>query len=132
MSELERYWSGGVWESAFGYCRAVRAGDLVVVSGCTSEVEGAVQHRGDPGAQLLVAAQTALEAVAYFGGTAADVVRTRTYVTHHRDSETVGRAHQTVFGAAAPAATMVIVAALLHPDMRVELEVEAYLPTRGA
>ena len=130
MSEVERHWSGGLWESAFGYCRAVRAGDLVLVSGCTSEVDGVVLHRGDPAAQLRVAAETALEAVAHFGGTAADVVRTRMYVTHHRDSETVGRAHQAVFGAAPPAATMVIVAALLHPDMRVELEVEAFVPTR--
>jgi enamine deaminase RidA (YjgF/YER057c/UK114 family) len=54
------------------------------------------------------------------------------YVTHRRDCDTVGRVHAEVFGAYPPVATMVIVAGLLHPDMRVEIEVEAVLPEPGA
>ncbi|MDQ6715436.1 MAG: Rid family hydrolase, partial [Actinomycetota bacterium] len=68
---------------------------------------------------------TALTALAGLGGSAADVVRTRIYVTHRRDCEAVGRVHGEVFGASPPAATMVIVAGLLHQDMRVEVELEA-------
>lgn len=120
-----RVGSGGAWEESFGYSRAVRTGDTILVSGCTSTRDGKVRSPGDPAAQLLLAAETALAAVEELGGRREDVVRTRLYVTHRRDCELVGRAHGEVFGAVRPVATMVVVSGLLHPDMRVELEVEA-------
>ena len=126
--DRERHFSGGVWETAFGYCRAMRVGRTVLVSGCTSAQEGRVRFPADPGSQLRVALDTALTALEAFGAGAADVVRTRMYVTHRRDCDAVGRVHAEVFGAAPPVATMVIVSGLLHPDMRVEIEVEAVLP----
>ena len=52
--------SGGPWEDAFGYARAVRVGDQVHVSGCTAVVDGAVAHPGDAGAQALVALDPAM------------------------------------------------------------------------
>lgn len=125
VSGRRRISSGGLWEDAFGYCRAVRVGDRILVSGCTSTLEGKVRHPGDPGAQLRVAVETALASVVELGGSLADVVRTRLYVTHRRDCEIVGRVHGELFGAVRPVATMVVVAGLLHPDMRVEIEVEA-------
>ena len=67
----------------------------------------------------------ARDALAEFGADVADVVRTRMYVTHRRDCDAVGRVHAEVFGEHPPVATMVIVSGLLHPDMRVEIEVEA-------
>lgn len=117
--------SGGAWESQFGYCRALRVGDQILVSGCTSTLDGKVRHPGDPGAQLRVAIDTAMGAVAELGGRLEDVVRTRMYLTHRRDCGAVGAVHGQVFGPHRPVATMVIVAGLLHPDMRVEIEVEA-------
>ena len=117
--------SGGPWEQAFGYSRAIRVGDRILVSGCTSTRDGVVRALDDPAAQLRLAAETALAAVAQLGGTVDDVVRTRLYVTHRRDCEAVGRAHGQLFGAVRPAATMLVVAGLLHPDMRVEFVVEA-------
>ena len=125
MTDVRRVGSGGTWEQAFGYCRAVRIGDRILVSGCTAALDGGVRHQDDPAAQMRVAVDTALTAIAALGGSAADVVRTRIYVTHRRDCEAVGRVHGEVFGAHPPAATMVIVAGLLHQDMRVEVEVEA-------
>jgi enamine deaminase RidA (YjgF/YER057c/UK114 family) len=127
-ADRERYFSGGIWESAYGYARAMRVGRFVLVSGCTSMVEGRVRFPADPGAQLRVAIQTALTALSEFGAAAEDVVRTRMYVTHRRDCDAVGGVHAEVFGAQPPVATMVIVSGLLHPDMRVEIEVEAVLP----
>jgi enamine deaminase RidA (YjgF/YER057c/UK114 family) len=127
-SDRMRYFSGGIWESAYGYCRAIRVGRSVFVSGCTSMVEGRVRHPADPGAQIRVAVQTAATALAEFGAGVEHVVRTRMYVTHRRDCDAVGRVHAEVFGAAPPVATMVIVSGLLHPDMRVEIEIEAVLP----
>ncbi|WP_411283427.1 RidA family protein [Lapillicoccus sp.] len=125
MSERRRIASGGEWERAYGYCRALRVGDRIIVSGCTSSRDGVVLHPADPAAQLRVALDTALAAVVELGGSVADVIRTRMYVTHRRDCDAVGRVHAQVFAATPPAATMVIVAGLLHQDMRVEIEVEA-------
>jgi len=115
----------GPWEEAFGYCRAVRVGDRILVSGSTSVGDGRVRHPADPASQMRVALETALAAVVQLGGRTGDVVRTRIYVTHRRDCDAVGRVHGEVFAAAPPAATMVIVSGLIHPDMRVEVELEA-------
>ncbi len=115
----------GPWEEAFGYCRAVRVGDRILVSGSTSVRDGRVRHPGDPASQMRFALETALAAVVQLGGRTGDVVRTRIYVTHRRDCDAVGRVHGEVFAAAPPAATMVIVSGLIHPDMRVEVELEA-------
>ena len=95
---------------------------------CRAMVEGRVRFPADPGSQVRVAIETAQAALAEFGAGVDDVVRTRMYVTHRRDCDAVGRVHADVFGANPPVATMVIVSGLLHPDMRVEIEVEAVLP----
>ncbi len=130
MRERRRFTDGGEWESAYGYCRAIRTDDLILVSGCTSALDGTVRHPADPAAQTRVAIETALGAVTALGGSLADVVRTRMYVTHRRDCDAVGGVHAEVFGESPPAATMVIVAGLLHPDMRIEIEVEAVVADR--
>ncbi len=127
-ADRQRHFSGGIWETAYGYARAIRVGRCVLVSGCTSMAEGRVRFPGDPGSQLRVAVETARDALAELGADVADVVRTRMYVTHRRDCDAVGRVHAEVFGQHPPVATMVIVSGLLHPDMRVEIEVEALLP----
>ena len=127
-ADRERHFSGGIWEEAYGYARAMRVDRMVFVSGCTSMVEGRVRFPADPGAQVRVAIETALTALAELGAAAHDVVRTRMYVTHRRDCDAVGRVHAEMLGANPPVATMVIVSGLLHPDMRVEIEVEAVLP----
>ena len=124
----DRYSSGGPYEERYGYARAVRAGDWVVTAGCTSIIDGSVTGAGDPRAQTLTAFRIALDALAEVGATIGDVVRTRMYVTDRAHAEAVGRAHGELFGSVRPAATMVIVAGLIHPDMLVEVEAEAYLP----
>ena len=122
-----RVWSGGPWERVYGYCRAVRVGERILVSGCTAAGEPDVLAHGDAAAQLRVALATGLAAIAELGGGPADVVRTRMYVLDRADTDAVGLVHGEVFAAHAPAATMVLVAGLLHPDMRVEVELEAVL-----
>ncbi|HEY2795852.1 MAG TPA: RidA family protein [Micromonosporaceae bacterium] len=124
---IERYGSGGPWEAMFGYSRVVVAGDRVLTAGCTSTVDGVVTHVGDAGAQTLEAIRIGLDALAKAGAGVADVVRTRMYVVNRADTDAVGRAHGDVFGDVRPAATMVLVAGLLHPDHLVEIELEAYL-----
>lgn len=125
---VERFGSGGPWEAVYGYSRVVRAGDLVLTAGCTSTVDGAVTGVGDAGAQARTALEIALAALRSAGAEITDVVRTKIYVTDRANADAVGRAHGEIFGAVRPAATMIIVAGLLHPDMLVEFDVEAYLP----
>jgi enamine deaminase RidA (YjgF/YER057c/UK114 family) len=123
---VTRLGSGGPWEAAIGYSRAVAAGPWVLTAGCTATVDGQVGPVGDPYAQAVCAFGIALDALARAGADVGDVVRTRMYVTDAGHAEAVGRAHAETFGAVRPAATMVVVAGLMHPDHLVEVEVEAY------
>ena len=126
QSGVRRFASGGPWEEKVGYSRAVAAGPFVFVAGCTSTVDGEVQHEGDPYTQTVTAFRNAEAALEQAGCSLADVVQTRMYVTHIRDQEEIGRAHQALFGGIRPAATMVEVAAFVDPRMLVEVEVVGY------
>jgi enamine deaminase RidA (YjgF/YER057c/UK114 family) len=120
-----RLGSGAPWEGIVGYSRVVVRGDAAWVSGTTSLVDGRVAHPGDAAAQtrqVLVLIRQALERA---GFTLADVVRTRMFVTDISRWEEIGRAHGEVFGDIRPATSMVQVAALIDPDMLVEIEAEA-------
>ncbi|WP_042437659.1 RidA family protein [Streptacidiphilus albus] len=117
------------WEEQFGFSRAVAVGDFVFVSGCTAWDDGRILFEGSPSDQARTAFGVALTALAGFGMSATDVVRTRMYVTHARDVDDVGRVHKELFDAVRPAATMVVVSALLDSRMAVEVEVEAYRRT---
>ncbi|OKI75125.1 RidA family protein [Micromonospora sp. CB01531] len=122
-----RLGSGGPWEDRFGYSRVVRVGNLAITAGCTSTVDGQVAHVGDAAAQTAQALRIGLDALAEVGAGPANVIRTRMYVTDRRHADEVGRAHNAVFGAVRPVATMVVVAGLIDPEQLVEVELEAYL-----
>jgi len=128
---ITRFSSGGPWEDKYGYSRVVRAGDLLVTAGCTSTVDGAVIGAGDPAAQARTAFGIALDALAAAGALGEDVIRTRMYVTHPDHADPVASVHGEVFAGVRPAATIVVVAALLHPDHLVEVEIEAYVGGRA-
>ncbi len=111
------------YESVIGFSRAVRVGERVLVSG-TGPVgadEAGVEEQAHC---VLGIIGQALEKA---GASLAQVVRTRIYLTNREDWEPVGRVHGEAFGAVRPAATMVVVSALLHPAWRVEMEAEAVL-----
>jgi enamine deaminase RidA (YjgF/YER057c/UK114 family) len=82
---------------------------------------------GDAAAQTRAAFEVALAALSKVGGTAANVVRTRMYVIDRADADAVASVHGELFGAHPPASTLVVVAGLLEPAMRVEVELEAHL-----
>lgn len=123
---VKRVSSGAPWEEKFGYSRAVELPNgLVLVAGCTSVVGGAISA-GGPYEQTVTSFEVAFEGLKQLGLGRADVVRTRMYVTHARDTDEVGRAHKELFDDVRPAATMVIVSGLVDPSLVVEVEVEAY------
>lgn len=122
---MDRVRSGSPYEPAYGFCRALRVGDRIEVAGTAPVPAPGDEVAATAAEQLLRCGEIALAAIADLGGTASDVVRTRVYITDVDDAHAVGRAHATLFGEAEPVATMVVVAGLLDPAWRVELEVEA-------
>ncbi|WP_320779371.1 RidA family protein [Streptomyces sp. CRN 30] len=128
---VRRVASGGPWEDALGYSRAVQLPNgLVLVSGCTSVVDGVIDA-GTPYEQTVNAFQAAFDALKKLGLGREHVVRTRMYVTHARDVEEVGRAHKELFDDVRPAASMLIVSGFIDPSLVVEVEVEAYAAPAG-
>lgn len=120
--------SGTPWERQVGYSRAVRVGNHVFVSGTTaSDEQGAVQAVGDTYGQTIYILRKIERALAEAGATMADVVRTRIYVTDADEWAEVGRAHAEYFADIRPANTLVEVSALVNPDHRVEIEVDALI-----
>jgi enamine deaminase RidA (YjgF/YER057c/UK114 family) len=127
VTGIERYASGGPWEAGFGYSRAVRAGDLVLVAGTTAiDEDGVVRGVGDAGAQTAFALDRVAAALAQAGARLDQVVQTRMFVTDITRAEEIGRAHGERFGAHPPVSTMVQVAALIDPRMLIEIEAVAY------
>jgi enamine deaminase RidA (YjgF/YER057c/UK114 family) len=123
---VRRVATGAPWEEQFGYSRAVELPNgLVLVSGCTSIVDGEIAG-GGPYEQAVNSFNVAFAALEQLGLGPADVVRTRMYITHARDVEEIGRAHKELFDGVRPAASMIIVSGLVDPSLVVEVEVEAY------
>ena len=120
-----RLGSGAPWEGVVGYSRVVVRGEAAWVSGTTSLVDGRVAHVGDAAAQTRQVLGIIEQALERAGFTLADVVRTRMFVTDIGQWEEIGRAHGEFFGDIRPATTMVQVAALIDPDMLVEIEADA-------
>lgn len=113
------------FEARFGFSRAVRVGDRILVSGTAPVEPDGSSTPGDAAAQARRCFAIILEAIGELGGSAADVVRTRMYVVDPADADAVGAVHGEIFGEVRPAATMVVVAGLLRDEWRVEIEAEA-------
>lgn len=118
--------SGGPWEALAGYSRAVVEGDVCEVSGTTDAgPDGASLHPGDAAAQARAAFGIVEAALAQAGLTLDDVVRTRMYLVDAADVDAVLAVHGDLFRDVRPAATLVLVAGLIHPSLRVEVEATA-------
>jgi enamine deaminase RidA (YjgF/YER057c/UK114 family) len=116
--------SGSPFEERIGFSRAVVTGDRVLVSG-TAPVWPDGSCPADPGEQARRCLEIIAAALAEAGGGLADVVRTRIFLTAAGDAGPVGTVHAAVLGDVRPAATMVVVAGLLDPRWKVEVEAEA-------
>ena len=127
---FQRTFSGAPWEEAVGYCRALRAGNHVYVTG-TAPVgkDGGVHAAGDPLAQARRCLEIIREALSSFGLGMESVVRTRMFVTDIDRWEEFAGAHREAFSDHPPATTMVEVSRLIHPDMLIEIEADAVAVT---
>jgi enamine deaminase RidA (YjgF/YER057c/UK114 family) len=116
--------SGSPWEPKVGYSRAVRAGDVIAVTG-TVGLEADGTFAKGAGAQTRRALAIIRAAIEALGGQIDDVIRTRIYVTDISGWQEVGAAHAEVFGDIRPATTMVQVARLIDDAALVEIEADA-------
>jgi isochorismate pyruvate lyase len=123
---FQRVFSGAPWEGRVGYCRALRAGDRIFVTGSASVAgNGNVHAPGDAYAQARRCLDIIEDALGGLGATLADVTRTRMFVTDIDRWEEYGRAHGERFRDHPPTTTMVEVRRLIHPDMLIEIEADA-------
>lgn len=113
------------YEGAYGFSRAVRSGNRILVSGTAPVEPDGSSTPGDAAAQARRCFAIILAAVEKLGGSVTDVVRTRMFITDPADADAIGAVHGELFGEVRPAATMVVVAALLRPEWRIEIEAEA-------
>jgi enamine deaminase RidA (YjgF/YER057c/UK114 family) len=116
--------SGSPFEPRIGFSRAVRVGDVIRVSG-TGPIWDDGSFDDDPEAQARRCCEIIVAALAELGAGAEDVVRTRIYLTDASYIDAVGPVHAAFFGAVRPAATAVVVAGLLDPRWKVEIEADA-------
>jgi enamine deaminase RidA (YjgF/YER057c/UK114 family) len=126
VSERHRVSSGSPFEPTIGFSRALRVGARVWVSG-TGPVWPDGSCADDAGAQARRCFDIILAALDEAGATVDDVVRTRMYLTCTDDADAVSSVHGELFTRIRPAATMVVVAALLDPRWKIEIEVDALI-----
>ena len=126
VSERQRVSSGSPFESTIAFSRALRVEDRVWVSG-TGPVWPDGSCPDDPRAQARRCFDIIVSALAEAGATLQDVVRTRLYLTSADDAEAVSTVHGELFARIRPAASMVVVAALLDPRWRIEIEADAVI-----
>ncbi|MYE06807.1 MAG: RidA family protein [Chloroflexi bacterium] len=127
MTQRQRTSSGGPFEERFAYCRAVRVGNQIHVSGTAAvEPDGSVTP-GGMGAQTARCLTIIGDALSDLGGSLADVVRLRIYVTDISQYEANGEHLRAAFADSPPASTMVEVSGLIDPEMMVEIEAEAII-----
>lgn len=129
MSQRQRISSGVPYELILGYSRAVRVDNQVFVSGTTPQwPDGSVDP--DPEAQVRRCFTIIEKALMEAGGSLADVVRTRIFITDAANVHAVERVHGELFHDIRPANSLVVVASLLNPEWKVEIEADAIIGTR--
>jgi enamine deaminase RidA (YjgF/YER057c/UK114 family) len=128
MDERSRVSSGSPFETSIGFSRALRVGNRVLVSGTAPVFPEGTPCPDDAALQARRCFEIIADALEAAGASLEHVVRTRVYLTSAQDAGAVGAVHGELLGQVRPVATMVVVAGLLHPAWKVELEAEAVLP----
>jgi enamine deaminase RidA (YjgF/YER057c/UK114 family) len=123
--ERQRFTSGGAYEQVFGYCRAVRVGNHVYVAGTAPAMPDGADPPRDTYGQAMRCFEIIGAALEEAGSSFEDVVRTRVYMTPAADFDEVGRAHGEIFREIRPVNTTVMIAGLVDPRWRLEIDVDA-------
>ena len=123
---FQRAFTGAPWERHVGYCRALRTGDRVFVTGTTAvNADGTIHGPGDGYEQAKRCLEIIESTLGEVGARIEHVTRTRMFVTDIERWREFGKAHAEVFGDHPPTTTMVEIRRLIHPDMLIEIEADA-------
>jgi enamine deaminase RidA (YjgF/YER057c/UK114 family) len=125
--ERKRIPSGSAFEPVIGFSRAIAVGNHIAVAGTAPIMPDDADPPPDAYGQAKRCFEIILGALREAGAGPEHVVRTRSFLVNADDWLEVGRAHGDVFADVRPASTMVVVAALLDPRWRVEIEADAIL-----
>jgi enamine deaminase RidA (YjgF/YER057c/UK114 family) len=120
--------TGSPFERSFGYSRAVIDGDLIFVSGTTGYDYVTMAMPEDPAEQARNIFRTVEAVLEEAGSSLSQVVRAQYFVTDRSYCEPVLSVCGEVFSEIRPAAGIYVIAGLLKPEMKVEIEVTARLP----
>ncbi|NBU14898.1 MAG: RidA family protein [Alphaproteobacteria bacterium] len=121
--------TGSPFEKAFGYSRAVVDGDLVFISGTTGYDYATMIMPDDPADQTRNIFKTVEKVLAEAGSSISQILRAQYFVTDRAYCEPVLAVCGEVLGDVRPAGGIYIVAGLLKPEMKVEIEITARVQT---
>jgi len=120
------YLDNNAWQDKVGYCRAIKAGNNILISGTVSnDKDGNPVGVGNAELQTEVIIEKFIEVLEYFVFTLDSIVRTRIYTTDITKWEEIGLVHGSFFKDIKPVTTMVEVSKLISPEYIVEIEAEA-------
>ncbi|MDX1566377.1 MAG: RidA family protein [Longimicrobiales bacterium] len=124
--KFERRYSGAPWEPEVGYCRALRAGNRIWITGTAPvDADGSVVAPGDAYLQARRCLEIIRGSLEELGAGLSSVVRTRMFTTDIERWREYGRAHREAFGNHPPTTTMVEIRRLIDPAMLIEIEADA-------
>jgi enamine deaminase RidA (YjgF/YER057c/UK114 family) len=126
MTKIQRVFTGAPWEKIVGYCRALRKGNFIAVTGTVAIQEnGEPFAEGDAYAQAKRCLQIIEKAIQELGACRTDIIRTRLFVTDISQWKEFGKAHGEFFAECPPATSMLEVKALIDPRFLIEIEADA-------
>jgi enamine deaminase RidA (YjgF/YER057c/UK114 family) len=125
---IERHRDGSAFEATAAYCRAVRSGPAIAVSGTAATApDGSALFPGDTYRQTREAFERAVAAAQALGADVGDTVRTRLFLGPESDWREAVRAHREIFEGVDPANTTLYVAGFIPPGVLVEVELDAWV-----
>jgi len=126
--EFQRVYTGAPWEQKVGYCRALRAGNMIAVTGTAAVADdGTAFAPGDAHAQAARCLELIARALAELGSDKTCIIRTRMFVTDIARWQDYGRAHAEFFAGHHPATSMIEVKGLIDPAMLIEIEADGWI-----
>lgn len=126
MNQRTRISSASPYEDKFGFCRAIKVGNIIHIAGTAPiDKNGNTVGIGDPQAQARRCFDILGDSLKAFGASYTDVVRTRMFLTRISDWEVIGAVHGEYFREIRPVSTLVEVSALIDADWLIEIEAEA-------
>ena len=117
--------SGSPFEDVFGYCRAVKSGNLLEISGTVALVDGDKIKEDDFYAQTFNIIERIAQVLEEAGSSINDVVRTRIFTTDISRNLDIAKAHAEFFGSVKPTTGIYEISALIDPKYKVEIEFTA-------